>query len=118
MPERMAGSDAGVVCCMQSLVDLTGLFRIWNPRYKTWSVFGQDHLAKVIHALTCKQEPRLFVPIEKHSLKPSKYMFPDASCRLSSGAVLAAPSAAIGTCLRCCSAGTAVAPPMMQWAML
>ncbi len=32
----------------QSLVDLTGLFRIWNPRYGTWSVFGQDHLAKVL----------------------------------------------------------------------
>ena len=29
-------------------MDLTGLFRIWNPRYGTWSVFGQDHLAKVL----------------------------------------------------------------------
>ena len=33
---------------LQSLVDLTGLFRVWNPRYKTWSIFGQDHLAKVL----------------------------------------------------------------------
>lgn len=40
-------SSTGVACCTQSLVDLTGLFRIWNPRYNTWSVFGQDHLAKV-----------------------------------------------------------------------
>ena len=33
---------------LQSLVDLTGLFRVWNPRYRTWSIFGQDHLAKVL----------------------------------------------------------------------
>ena len=28
------------------MMDLTGLFRVWNPQYKSWSVFGQDHLAK------------------------------------------------------------------------
>ena len=32
----------------QQLMDLTGLFRVWNPQYKSWSVFGQDHLAKVL----------------------------------------------------------------------
>jgi len=31
-----------------SLVDLGGLFRVWNPQYKSWSVFGQDHLARVL----------------------------------------------------------------------
>ena len=30
------------------LMDLCGLYRIWNPKYKSWSVFGQDHLAKVL----------------------------------------------------------------------
>jgi hypothetical protein len=30
------------------MMDLTGLFRVWNPQYKSWSVFGQDHLAKVL----------------------------------------------------------------------
>ena len=30
------------------LIDLAGLYRIWNERYKTYSVFGQDHLAKVL----------------------------------------------------------------------
>jgi RNA exonuclease 4 len=29
-------------------MDLTGLFRVWNPTYKSFSVFGQDHLAKVL----------------------------------------------------------------------
>lgn len=29
-------------------MDLTGLFRVWNPQYKSWSVFGQDHLAKLL----------------------------------------------------------------------
>ena len=30
------------------MMDLAGLFRVWNPQYKSWSVFGQDHLAKVL----------------------------------------------------------------------
>ena len=30
------------------MLDLTGLYRIWNERYKSFSVFGQDHLAKVL----------------------------------------------------------------------
>lgn len=30
------------------MMDLTGLFRVFNPKYKTFSVFGQDHLAKVL----------------------------------------------------------------------
>lgn len=30
------------------MMDLTGLFRVWNTQYKSWSVFGQDHLAKVL----------------------------------------------------------------------
>ena len=30
------------------MMDLTGLFRVFNPQYKSWSVFGQDHLAKVL----------------------------------------------------------------------
>lgn len=29
-------------------MDLTGLFRVWNPQYRSYSVFGQDHLAKVL----------------------------------------------------------------------
>lgn len=31
-----------------SLIDLAGLYRIWNPKYKSLSVFGQDHVAKVL----------------------------------------------------------------------
>jgi RNA exonuclease 4 len=34
--------------CLQSLVDLSGLYRVWNPKFKTWSVFSQDHLATVL----------------------------------------------------------------------
>lgn len=29
------------------MMDLTGLFRVWNPKFNSYSVFGQDHLAKV-----------------------------------------------------------------------
>ena len=36
------------VALLQSLVDLTGLYRVWSPKYKSWSVFGQDHLARVL----------------------------------------------------------------------
>jgi len=32
----------------QQLMDLTGLYRIWNPKYNSFSVFGQDHLARVL----------------------------------------------------------------------
>jgi len=24
------------------------VYRVWNPRYKSWSVFSQDHLARVL----------------------------------------------------------------------
>ena len=30
------------------LIDLTGLFRVWNPRFSSYSVWGQDHLASVL----------------------------------------------------------------------
>lgn len=30
------------------LIDLTGLFRVWNPRFNSYSVWGQDHLAAVL----------------------------------------------------------------------
>jgi RNA exonuclease 4 len=30
------------------MIDLAGLFRVFNPQYKSWSVFGQDHLARVL----------------------------------------------------------------------
>ena len=29
-------------------MDLTGVYRVWNPRFKSWSVFSQDHLARVL----------------------------------------------------------------------
>ncbi|KAI8466778.1 MAG: ribonuclease H-like domain-containing protein [Monoraphidium minutum] len=29
-----------------SCIDLAGLYRAWNPRYNSWSVFSQDHCAK------------------------------------------------------------------------
>lgn len=32
----------------KQLVDLAGLYRIWNPKFNTYSVFNQDHLAKVL----------------------------------------------------------------------
>ena len=32
----------------QSMMDLAGLYRVWNPKYKSYSVFGQDHLAQVL----------------------------------------------------------------------
>jgi len=30
------------------LQDLAGLYRVWNPQFKSWSVFGQDQVAKVL----------------------------------------------------------------------
>eukprot|EP00798_Chlamydomonas_sp_ICE-L_P018074 gene18074-24497_t len=31
-----------------SMMDLSGLFRVYNQQYKSFSVFGQDHVAKVL----------------------------------------------------------------------
>eukprot|EP00967_Tisochrysis_lutea_P134611 scaffold237920_cov21-Tisochrysis_lutea.AAC.2 len=31
-----------------SAADLAGLYRVWNPQFKSWSVFGQDQVAKVL----------------------------------------------------------------------
>lgn len=36
------GTDFG------GLQDLQGLYRVWNERYNTWSMFGQGHLAAVL----------------------------------------------------------------------
>jgi RNA exonuclease 4 len=30
------------------LVDLSGLFRVWNATYKSWSVFSQEHVARCL----------------------------------------------------------------------
>ncbi len=30
------------------MVDLAGLFRVFNTQYNSWSVFGQDHVARVL----------------------------------------------------------------------
>jgi hypothetical protein len=30
------------------LIDLTGIWRVWNERYKSWSVFSQDHLVRCL----------------------------------------------------------------------
>ena len=42
---------------MQSLVDLAGLYRIWNPKFKTASVYSQDHLAKVLLGWNAQNAP-------------------------------------------------------------
>lgn len=31
-----------------SCVDLAGLFRVWNTKYNSWSMFSQDHCARVL----------------------------------------------------------------------
>ena len=33
---------------VQGMVDLTGIYRIWNPKYRSYSVFSQDHLCRVL----------------------------------------------------------------------
>ena len=33
---------------LQGLLDLAGIYRTWNPQYKSWSVFGQDHVARIL----------------------------------------------------------------------
>jgi RNA exonuclease 4 len=30
------------------MLDLAGLWRVWNKQYNSWSVFGQDHLVKTL----------------------------------------------------------------------
>lgn len=32
----------------QALLDLAGIYRTWNTKYNSWSIFGQDHVAKVL----------------------------------------------------------------------
>lgn len=44
------------------LRDLTGLYRVWNPRYNSWSVFAQDHLVKVLILSLAITRGRLFAP--------------------------------------------------------
>ena len=30
------------------LMDLVGLFRVWNPKFNSYSVYSQDHLARIL----------------------------------------------------------------------
>ena len=30
------------------MLDLAGIYRTWNTKYSSWSVFGQDHVARVL----------------------------------------------------------------------
>ncbi|KAL3132322.1 hypothetical protein ABBQ32_008900 [Trebouxia sp. C0010 RCD-2024] len=32
----------------QAMLDLAGVYRTWNRQYNNWSVFGQDHVARVL----------------------------------------------------------------------
>ena len=32
----------------ESMLDLAGVWRVWNKKYNSWSVFGQDHLVRVL----------------------------------------------------------------------
>lgn len=34
-----------------------GLYRVWNTRYNSWSIFGQDHLARVLLGWEAVHEP-------------------------------------------------------------
>lgn len=34
--------------CLKALLDLAGIYRSWNSKYNNWSVFGQDHVARVL----------------------------------------------------------------------
>ncbi|PNW81053.1 hypothetical protein CHLRE_07g340750v5 [Chlamydomonas reinhardtii] len=34
----------------EGMMDLQGLFRVWNDKFRSWSVFAQGHLAKVLLA--------------------------------------------------------------------
>lgn len=34
--------------CLKALLDLAGIYRTWNSKYNNWSVFGQDHVARVL----------------------------------------------------------------------
>ena len=43
---RWLGLQEGVH--FAGLVDLMGMYRVWNAQYKSWSIFAQDHLAKTL----------------------------------------------------------------------
>ena len=44
----MAGNALQTVLDLQALLDLAGIYRTWNSKYNNWSVFGQDHVARVL----------------------------------------------------------------------
>ena len=44
----MAGSALQTMLHLQALLDLAGIYRTWNSKYHNWSVFGQDHVARVL----------------------------------------------------------------------
>lgn len=53
---KVATAEFGAQCdsshkdhaAAQGMVDLTGIYRIWNPKFRSYSVFSQDHLVRVL----------------------------------------------------------------------
>ena len=80
-----------------SMIDLSGLFRVWNPQYKSWSMFGQDHMAKVLMGIDTAQEPHNAVTDAIKSMQLynlHQRLQPDAAALASAhAALLAAPVA-------------------------
>lgn len=44
----MASNALQTTLDLQALLDLAGIYRTWNSKYNNWSVFGQDHVARVL----------------------------------------------------------------------
>uniref|UniRef100_A0A7S0YR66 Exonuclease domain-containing protein n=1 Tax=Polytomella parva TaxID=51329 RepID=A0A7S0YR66_9CHLO len=52
-----------------SMIDLQGLYRIWNDKYKSYSSFGQDHVAKVLLNWNADGQPHNAVTDAQKSMK-------------------------------------------------
>ena len=73
-----------------SLVDLAGLYRVWNTQYKSWSVFGQDHLARVLLGVDnagCVSRQHCTLSSWRLALCPHASCSPVTACREAHNAV-------------------------------
>ena len=73
----------------RGLLDLAGLWRVFNSQYNSWSVFGQDHLARVLLGVDAAQCVPAAAPCEAVCLALHRRA---CSVRAAAHALLAAPA--------------------------
>lgn len=66
-----------------SMIDLAGLYKVWNSKYQSWTVFSLEHLSNVVFNLHLNGRPHNAVDDAIKSIRLHKYYMLHSSNRAS-----------------------------------